>query len=91
MASSLMKIAMTTTLLYIQVQQRFVMVSIITAMVRSMRVLEISYEDADGDGYGNEEISHESCEIPEGYVPFSTNCDDTNPSVYPSAEEICDA
>ena len=53
-------------------------------------VLEMFYQDADEDGYGDPDSSIESCVSPEGYVPFSSDCDDGDPAVYPSAEELCD-
>ena len=48
------------------------------------------YADSDQDGFGNPNITTESCELPEGFVSTGTDCDDTNPLAYPSAEEICD-
>ena len=48
------------------------------------------YADSDSDGYGNPDISTETCEQPSGYVPQGTDCDDTQSSVYPGAEEACD-
>ena len=48
------------------------------------------YADSDSDGYGNPDIITEACEQPSGYVPQGTDCDDTQSSVYPSAEEVCD-
>lgn len=48
------------------------------------------YADSDSDGYGNPDIVTEACEQPSGYVPQGTDCDDTQSSVYPSAEEVCD-
>lgn len=49
-----------------------------------------SYQDADGDAYGNIEIDSIACEIPIGYVLDNTDCDDTNPSINPGATEILD-
>lgn len=47
------------------------------------------YEDADADTYGNplvnEEFEGENC--PDGWVKDNTDCDDTNPNVYPGAVE----
>jgi large repetitive protein len=48
------------------------------------------YEDADGDGFGNAEVTMESCEAPEGYTEDSTDCDDTSADVSPGADEVCD-
>lgn len=46
------------------------------------------YRDNDGDGYGDPTISLEECTQPAGYVTDYTDCDDTNPSIYPEACEI---
>jgi large repetitive protein len=49
----------------------------------------IFYEDEDGDGYGTGEGT-EACGIAEGQSEEGGDCDDTNSSVYPESEEICD-
>jgi len=36
------------------------------------------YQDADGDGVGNSEVSTQSCDQPEGYVSVSGDCDDND-------------
>ena len=41
------------------------------------------YIDADGDGYGNENLSEEACSI-RGYSPNGTDCDDINDNVFPT-------
>ncbi len=48
------------------------------------------YADADGDGYGDPDVSVEACIAPEGYVGDNTDCDDDNATVNPEAPEICD-
>ena len=50
---------------------------------------ETWYADADGDGYGNAENTLESCDPGEGWVVDATDCDDSNSSVNPGAEEVC--
>jgi parallel beta-helix repeat protein len=50
----------------------------------------IYYEDADSDGYGNPDITQEALVQPDGYVTDNTDCDDTDASIYPGVEEICD-
>jgi hypothetical protein len=54
-------------------------------------VVETWYQDADADGYGNEALMTGSCEQPLGYVADSSDCDDTNPVINPSASDnLCD-
>ena len=48
------------------------------------------YADADGDGFGDPQVSQTSCRTPRGFVANSDDCDDTNASVYPDAPELCD-
>ena len=53
-------------------------------------VLSIFYADADGDGFGSDSVSIEACEVPNGYVPISSDCDDDNPAVFPGVTDNCD-
>lgn len=46
------------------------------------------YEDADGDGYGNSQITTKACSQPSGYVTNNTDCDDTNAAINPGVSEI---
>ncbi len=46
------------------------------------------YEDADGDGFGNPEVSVNECNIPDGFVEDSSDCDDTNSEINPNVEDI---
>ena len=48
------------------------------------------YADSDGDGYGSLDGAVESCEAPSGAVENATDCDDTDSSISPDAEEVCD-
>lgn len=47
-----------------------------------------TFEDFDGDVFGNENIDSISCVIPEGFVLDSTDCDDNNAAIYPGAVEL---
>jgi len=57
----------------------------------SCNVSQFFYSDQDGDGYGNANVSiaGPACFPPAGYVYDSTDCDDTNASINPTATEIC--
>ncbi len=47
------------------------------------------YSDTDGDGHGDPAVSVVGCNLPQGYVSSSDDCDDTNPAVHPDATETC--
>jgi hypothetical protein len=53
-------------------------------------VSETFYADTDGDGFGDMSSTSDLCEALEGWVPNSEDCDDTNPDIYPDADELCD-
>lgn len=46
------------------------------------------YEDADGDGFGNDEVLVQSCTQPSGFVEELGDCEDDDSDVYPGATEI---
>lgn len=48
------------------------------------------YKDTDGDGFGSSSSSTVACTKPTGYVSTSTDCNDNNAAVNPSAQEVCD-
>jgi hypothetical protein len=52
-------------------------------------VTTLFYDDDDGDGFGDAGSSVEACEAPSGYVTDDTDCDDTNSTINPDADEPC--
>ena len=46
------------------------------------------YEDADGDGFGNNDEMIVGCGAPAGYISDNTDCNDDNAAVHPGAVEI---
>ena len=50
----------------------------------------VTYEDADGDGYGDGGTGAYGCGVVDGEVLSGADCDDTHADVYPGAEEFCD-
>jgi hypothetical protein len=51
----------------------------------------VFYYDADGDGYGGQQLQVSACVSPNGYVANSDDCDDLDASTYPGASETCDS
>ena len=47
------------------------------------------FTDGDGDGFGDPATAEEHCEAPSGLVAAGADCDDSNATVAPGAEEIC--
>ena len=47
------------------------------------------FRDSDGDGFGNPAVGVAACEAPASFVGDATDCDDSQPAVYPGADEIC--
>jgi hypothetical protein len=47
------------------------------------------YQDSDGDGFGNGQVSQLACSQPSGYVANPNDCDDNASTTYPGAQEIC--
>jgi len=52
--------------------------------------LRTFYVDADGDGYGDESDSIESCADVDGYALEGGDCDDSDEDFHPGADEECD-
>ena len=52
--------------------------------------VSVWFSDVDDDGYGDPDSSISSCSPGLGYVADGSDCDDSNDSAYPGAEEVCD-
>jgi len=48
------------------------------------------YDDADGDGFGDAAAAEVACDPPPDHVANADDCDDTDGSVHPGADETCD-
>jgi len=48
------------------------------------------YYDGDGDGYGDGATLVSACELPYNYVEGEVDCDDSDMTINPGEEEICD-
>lgn len=47
------------------------------------------YADNDADGFGDPTVYEQACLAAVGFVDDGTDCDDTNPQVFPGASETC--
>jgi hypothetical protein len=48
------------------------------------------YPDGDGDSWGDAAGATQGCEVSDGYVARSGDCDDEDAAIHPDAEELCD-
>jgi hypothetical protein len=47
------------------------------------------FQDADGDGFGNPNVSQQACNAPPGFVANNQDCNDNNAAIHPGAVEVC--
>lgn len=47
------------------------------------------YADQDRDGFGDRDAPSTACTRPPGFVEDHTDCNDDDPDIHPSAEELC--
>ncbi len=48
------------------------------------------YADSDADGFGDPDNTVEACSLPHGFVDEATDCDDSDATIHPDADEHCD-
>ena len=53
-------------------------------------VLTTWYADTDGDFHGDPNETLDTCDPPDGYVGVDDDCDDTDPTSFTGANEVCD-
>jgi hypothetical protein len=62
-----------------------------TAVTFIIEPSAVYYADADGDGYGNAEVTSVACSQPAGYVTNDSDCNDADGTIYRSGELYVDA
>ena len=55
----------------------------------TINALNTYYQDIDGDGFGNPNVTITSCSVPVGYTLNGNDCNDNNASIHPGAIDIC--
>ncbi len=53
-------------------------------------IVETWYVDRDEDGYGDDELSQDSCDELQGMSTAGGDCNDGDEAVHPGADELCD-
>lgn len=48
------------------------------------------FADSDGDGFGTPNTAVEACYMPVGYVEDTSDCDDSDATINPDGDEVCD-
>ena len=48
------------------------------------------YQDLDSDGFGDTLVTQDACSAPAGFVADNMDCDDTDPTIFTGAPELCD-
>ncbi len=48
------------------------------------------YADVDADGHGGTRFTATACKAPQGYTTTNDDCDDLDPTAFPTAAETCD-
>jgi uncharacterized repeat protein (TIGR01451 family) len=59
-------------------------------MIDEGLVLVNYYQDIDQDGFGDDATVIVECSPLEGLITVGGDCDDTDPTIFPGAEELCD-
>jgi hypothetical protein len=54
----------------------------------SVENTSVYYQDADGDGFGNADVSANYCDPPKGWESLASDCDDSDAAINPNADEI---
>jgi hypothetical protein len=60
---------------------------IVTTQVNALNTFTW-FADSDGDGFGNPTVIQSACVQPDGYVPNSEDCNDSNPNINPNAQTL---
>ena len=53
-------------------------------------VLSMFFQDSDGDGFGDPDVTEESCQPSDGFVAVGSDCNDEDDTSFPGAIEVCD-
>ncbi len=79
----------TNNTVYLRITQGLSCIARVRVRLHYRRSTVTCYRDADGDGYGNRNVTSQRTACNSGWVSNNTDCNDSNRNIRPGAREVC--